>query len=120
MRIRKNICAVIKSLIAAYIITGMLLFFAAFLLYKLEPEQSMVSLGILVIYVFCSFLGGMLAGRGAKSRKFLWGLATGALYFLFLLLASVCFGGGVQSRLSEVVTAMLLCLGGGMLGGMLA
>lgn len=120
MLIKSNIRVVIKSLIISYIITGILLLFTALLLYKLEPEQSMVSIGILVIYVLSSFLGGILAGKGVGNRKFLWGLATGALYFLMLLAASWMFGGGIRSEAAKIITTMLLCLGGGMLGGMLA
>lgn len=119
MLTKKNVYAVIRSLIAAYIITGILLLFTALLLYKLEPEQSLVSAGILVIYVLGCFLGGFLAGKGVGSRKFLWGLATGILYFLLLLAAS-WLGGGIDSGAGELITTMLLCVGGGMLGGMLA
>lgn len=120
MVVRNNMRIVIRSLIISYMITGLLLLFTALLLYKLEPQQSMVSIGILVIYVLSSFLGGILAGKGIHSRKFLWGLATGALYFLLLLLASWISGGGIQAQVSQIITTMLLCLGGGMLGGMLA
>ncbi len=117
---KKEIYTVIRSLIAAYLITGLLLLFTALLLYKFQPEQSMVSVGILVIYVLGSFLGGFFAGKGTGRRKFLWGLATGALYFLLLLAASFVSGNGLQSEAGRIVTTMLLCLGGGMLGGMLA
>ena len=120
MLTKRSIYTVMKSLIAAYIITGILLLFTALLLYKLEPEQSLVSVGILVIYVLSSFLGGLLAGKSLRTRKFVWGLATGALYFMMLLLASWMFGGGVRSQISEVITTMVLCLSGGTLGGMLA
>ena len=65
-----NIRVVVKSLIISYIITGILLLLTALLLYRLEPQQSMVSVGILVIYVLSSFLGGLLAGKGIRSRKF--------------------------------------------------
>ncbi len=114
-----NIRVVVKSLIISYIITGILLLLTALLLYRLEPQQSMVSVGILMIYVLSSFLGGILAGKGIRSRKFLWGLVTGTLYFIMLLAASwMC--GGIDAKAAEIITTMLLCLGGGMLGGMLA
>ncbi len=115
---KTNFYIVIRSLIIAYIITGALLLFAAFLLYKMEPEKSLVSVGILVIYVFSSFFGGFLGGKKIGVKKFAWGLIIGAVYFLFLLLASWIFGGGIQAKAGEVITTMLLCLGGGMLGGM--
>ncbi len=111
---------VIKSIISAYIITGILLLLTAFLLYKMEPEQSLISIGILVIYVLSCFLGGLIAGKGIKSRKFFWGMVTGMLYFVLLLGTSWISGGGIQSGASQIVTTLLLCIGGGMLGGMLA
>ncbi len=114
-----NIRVVVKSLIISYIITGILLLLTALLLYRLEPQQSMVSVGILVIYVLSSFLGGLLAGKGIRSQKFLWGLVTGTLYFIMLLAAS-WISGGIDAKAAEIITTMLLCLGGGMLGGMLA
>lgn len=112
--------AVIKSIISAYIITGILLLLTAFLLYKMEPEQSLVSIGILVIYVLSCFLGGLIAGKSIKSRKFFWGMITGMLYFMLLLGASWITGGGIHSAAGQIVTTLLLCIGGGMLGGMLA
>lgn len=120
MGIGANIRTILKALIFSYIVTGILLLLTALLLYKLEPEQSLVSVGILVIYVLSSFLGGLAAGKSIGNRKFLWGLLTGTVYFLFLLAASWMFAGGLHSGIREIVTTMLLCLGGGMLGGMLA
>lgn len=120
MRSSANIRTVLKALIFSYIITGAMLLLTAVLLYKMEPEQSFVSAGILVIYVLSSFLGGLAAGKSIGSRKFIWGLITGAAYFFFLLAASWMFGGGTHSGASQIITTMLLCLGGGTLGGMLA
>lgn len=120
MLTKRSIRTVIRSLIAAYVITGILLLFTALVLCVLQPKESLVSAGILVIYVLASFLGGLLAGKGVGTRKFFWGLVTGALYFVMLLAASWLFGGAPHAGVSEIVTTMLLCLGGGMLGGMLA
>jgi len=115
-----NIRVVLRSLIISYILTGILLLVTAALLYRLEPEQSFVTAGILGIYVLCTFLGGLMAGKSIGNKKFLWGLVTGTAYFLLLLAASWMFAGGIQSGVNQIVTTMMLCLGGGMLGGMLA
>lgn len=116
----EKIRVVIKSIIFAYIITGILLLLTAFLLYKMEPERSLVSIGILVIYVASCFVGGLLAGKGIRNRKFFWGMVTGMMYFLLLLGVSWISGGGIQSAAGQIFTTLLLCVGGGMLGGMLA
>ena len=41
----------IKSLLAAYIVTGLLLLLLALLLYKLQLSESVVNIGIIAIYV---------------------------------------------------------------------
>ena len=116
MRVR----VIIKSVIAAYIITGLLLLLTAFLLYKMEPKQSQIFIGILVIYVLSCFLGGFLAGKRMGNRKFLWGMITGLLYFLLLFVASMIAGNGIHDTVNQILTTFVLCAAGGMLGGMFA
>ena len=69
-----------KSLLASYVLTALLLFLLAFLLYKFDLGESKVNLGITVIYILSCFLGGFLVGKGAGTRKFLWGMVLGAIY----------------------------------------
>lgn len=111
---------IIRSVIAAYLITGVLLLFTAFLLYQLEPKESLITLGILLIYILSCFLGGILAGKGIRERRFLWGLLTGMLYFMLLLFVSWVFGGGIHNTPGQIFTTLVLCGAGGMLGGMIA
>lgn len=120
MLTKKRIQTMIKSLATAYLITGILLLFTALVLFAAQPKESLVSAGILAIYVLSTFFGGLLAGKGIGSRKFIWGMATGALYFLVLLAASWAYSRTGRAGAGELVTTLLLCLGGGMLGGMLA
>ena len=54
------------------------------------------------------------------TRKFLWGLLTGILYFVLLLLISLGVYHSLQSEPVSLLTTFLLCAGGGMLGGMIA
>lgn len=119
MRAQVGVRIIVKALIAAYLITGGLLLLTAFLLYKMEPGQSLVTAGIQVIYVLSSVLGGVLAGKGMKTKRFLWGMLTGLCYYL-LLLAVSALTGGISSGIAELSATFLLCLGGGMLGGMLS
>ena len=104
----------LKSLLSAYIITGILLLFLALLLYKFQLSEPKVNIGIIIVYVISSFLGGFLEGKMMKTRKFLWGAAAGLLYFAILALISL--GGGS----SHFVTTLILCTAGGTLGGMVS
>ena len=110
----------LKALLAAYIVTGLLLLLLALLLYKAGLGEEMVNAGILLIYVISSFAGGFVMGKLTGNRKFLWGLITGTLYFVLLIVISLGLYRSVQADLMNLVTTFLLCAGGGMLGGMVS
>ena len=111
---------ILKALLASYIVTGILLFVVTFFLYKFEWDEQMVTAGIIVIYVVSTFVGGFILGKIKKSRKFLWGLIMGVLYFALLFLISFGVYRSFDGNGTNVITTLLLCAGGGMLGGMLA
>lgn len=110
----------IKSLLASYIVTGLLLLLLALLLYKLQLSESVVNIGIIAIYVAACFLGGFLEGKMMKTRKFLWGGAFGLLYFAVLAVISLAVGQGFSGSSSHFVTTLILCMAGGTLGGMVS
>lgn len=110
---------ILKALLAAYLTTIILLLVLAFGLYKLDLSEAVVQGGITAIYVLSAFVGGQIAGKLAKTHRFLWGILVGSAYFLMLVLISVLV---YRSTLggSEMLVSGLLCLFGGMLGGMLS
>ena len=110
----------IKSLLAAYIVTGLLLLLLALLLYKLQLSESVVNIGIIAIYLAACFLGGFLEGKMMKTRKFLWGGTFGLLYFAVLAIISLAVGQGFSASSSHFVTTLILCMAGGTLGGMVS
>lgn len=110
----------IKSLLCAYVVTGILLLVLTLLLYKMGLSEENVNAGIILIYVISTFAGGFVMGKLTGSRKFLWGLLAGVLYFVLLVLISLGLYHSLQSEISSLVTTFLLCAGGGMLGGMIA
>ena len=59
----------VKALLCAYLVTGMFLLILALLLYKAGLSEENVNLG-------------KLEGQ----KKFLWGLGTGVVYFVLLLI----------------------------------
>lgn len=110
----------IKSLLCAYVVTGIFLLILTLLLYKMGLSEENVNAGITLIYVISTFAGGFVMGKLTGSRKFLWGLLAGILYFLLLVLISLGLYHSLQSEISGLITTFLLCAGGGMLGGMIA
>ena len=110
----------LKALLCAYIITGILLLVLALLLYKLGLSEENVNAGVILIYVISTFAGGFVMGKLSGSRRFLWGLIAGVIYFALLLLISFGIYHSVQSGAGSLATTLLLCAGGGMLGGMVS
>ena len=111
---------ILKALLCAYVVTGILLLLLTLLLYKMNLDEGKVTAGIIVIYVLSTFVGGFAAGKMAKVRRFVWGLSIGVLYFALLLLISLGIYRTVQGNGANVLTTFLLCAGGGMLGGMIS
>nr|WP_296958284.1 TIGR04086 family membrane protein [uncultured Mediterraneibacter sp.] len=110
----------LKSLLCAYIITGILLLILAVLLYKAGISENTVDAGVILIYVISTFSGGFVMGKLMGERKFLWGLILGAAYFILLLLITFGMYHTLQGSTSHLFTVILLCAGGGMMGGMVA
>lgn len=111
---------VLKSLLISYLLTAGLLLLLALFLYKFSLTEKIVSLCITGIYILVTFLAGFLAGKREGSKKFLWGLMMGCLYFIILTLVSLIVNHGMGELSSGFFTTLVLCAGSGMLGGMLS
>ena len=116
----KKAVDILKALLCAYVMTGILLLILTVLLYKAGLSEENINAGIILTYVISTFSGGFVIGKLAGVKKFLWGLLLGIMYFVLLLLISLGFYHSLQSDLMNLVTTFLLCAGGGMLGGMVS
>lgn len=110
----------LKCLLFSYILTGGLLLLLALLLYRFGLSEKIVSISIIVIYVAATFFAGFVAGKKIKNRKFLWGLVLGIAYFLILAIVSLAVNRSIGDMADSFLTTLILCAGGGMLGGMLS
>ena len=121
-KIRKDsmVMWMLKSLLAAYCITGILLLLLTLAVYKFELGEQIVSAVIIGIYVAANLIGGILIGRYAKQRRFLWGLGLGITYFALLLLITLGVYRTVNGNTANIMTTFLLCAGSGMFGGMIS
>ena len=98
----------LKTLIFSYVLTGAFLALLSFMLYKFHLGEKVVT------------FAGFVTGRKMGSRKFFWGAVEGAAYFLVLVLISLVAGQEGFRSGNSFVTTLILCAGGGMLGGMLS
>ena len=111
---------VLKALLASYIVTGILLLLLTMALYKMELNEKMVSAAIVAIYVMATLIGGILIGKMAKVKRFIWGLGLGIAYFALLLLITLGVYHTLNGDGANLVTTFILCAGCGMVGGMIS
>ena len=110
----------VKALLAAYVVTGILLIILALALYKFELNEGAVTAGVKAVYLISTFTGGLVVGKLAKVRRFLWGIVLGILYFALLLLVTVGIYRTFHGSSTEILVTFALCAGGGMAGGMIS
>lgn len=116
----EGILFMLKSLLFSYMLTAGLLLLLALLLYRFGLQEKVVNIGIIAIYIAVTFFAGLLVGKRAGNRKFLWGLLMGTMYFAVLALVSLAVNRSISDVASNFVTVFCLCGGSGMLGGMLS
>lgn len=120
LNLSSRITFILKCLLIAYLITTGLLLLLALMLYRFGLSEKIVSISIIAIYIIVTFLSGFLAGKREGSRKFLWGLFMGGLYFIILVVVSLIVNHGMAEVSGNFFTVFLLCCGSGMLGGMIS
>lgn len=94
--------------------------FLALIMYKSSPAASVISGGIIFIYIFSNFIGGFLIGKCMEEKRYLWGLGLGFVYFLILLAISFVVKGGADIETTRIISGFFTCVIGGMIGGMLS
>ena len=116
----EKIMWMLKSLLASYIVTGLLLLGLTFLVYKFELDEQVVVAGIVAIYVVSTFMGGYIIGKLTGAKKYIWGMIVGAVYFALLFFISYGVYREFNTNGISSITTAILCIGGGTLGGMLS
>ena len=116
----RKVMWVLKSLLISYVVTLILLMILALLLYKLDIGEGLVSAGIVSIYVISTLAGGILIGKMARNKRFIWGIGLGMGYFLILFLITLAVYRTINTDVLNVITTWILCTCGGMIGGMMS
>lgn len=107
-------------LLMSYALTAVILLLMALLLFKLSLSAEIISVGIIITYVLSCFLAGLLAGKKMKQKRFMWGMVMGIAYFAVLFVLSIAVNRADGTITDALFTTLFLCVGGGMLGGMLS
>ena len=114
---------IVRVMAAAWLISVMIsavgMVLASLIFYAVGEGQNRIRVSVYVVVVLAVLIGGIYAGHWIGYRRFLWGLALGAIYYITLCLISVVSGCMAAAGWQFCLPFVLLCLGSGMLGGML-
>lgn len=116
----KNILSILKVLIVAYVITGLLLLLSAFLMYKFNLGESQVRIFVMTVYGIATIVSGIIYGKIKGNKRLLNGAFIGLLYFLMLVLVSVVINKGLEDEIHEIIISMIICVAGGAIGGIIS
>ena len=119
MDVKKIGMVMLRALIISAVFTCAAIAILALIAWFFRFSDGKINVGVVIINIAACLVGGLLAGKGMKEKKYLWGLILGALYFVVLFVISFAFApeGGVS--ITSYITTILICLGSGMLGGMI-
>lgn len=109
-----------KIVFVMYAVTALGLFALAFLVQKTGLSERGITVGVGAVCAISCFLGGFLAGKMQKTRKFLWGLLMGTVYAAVMSVLSFFVKGGFSAGAGSFLWNFLLCCATGMLGGMVS
>lgn len=117
---KSNLKILIRTVFITYILTAVLLLILAFSLYRFHLGENQVNMGVNGIYIAACLIGGLLAGKAAKRKRFLWGIVTGIVYFLVLAAVSLLINKGIGGGPRELLLILAMCAGSGAVGGMIS
>ncbi len=109
-----------KVVLLEYVLTALLLLLVTVLLYRVGLSEKTTLLFVRMIYVIVNVVGGLLIGKAAGNRKFLWGAIAGISYFAIIFGVSLLIHKGIFIEIQTAVITCLLCLVGGLVGGMIS
>lgn len=115
---KQMIISLVKGLLFSSLLLTALIFFLAFLMYKTEWTDSIMSPLLMVAYCLSAFIGSFYFAKHTSKRRFLWGLFFGAVFFLVYLavVLSLTFSSGFS--IERLLTFFAFSLVAGCFGGM--
>lgn len=109
----------IKSVAAAYVITAVALLVLSFIMYKCKISMTGANGGILLTYVLSCLVGGFIFSGCLAQKRYLGGGVLGVVYFLVAYVVSAVWNQSLADQMPGMLTAFLICIFSGMLGGMI-
>lgn len=119
---KKNpaVSLLVKATFASFIVSAIMLLITSTLMLNVGISASIVSILVIITYIVSNFLSGFIMGKGMQEKKFIWGVVSGAIYFIILFVLSVLIMGTKDFHLVSTIRTMAICVLSGMVGGMIS
>lgn len=118
--VKKIMMCFLKETLIQMLISVVLIAISSFVVLRISPSDAVIKVIILAIYAIASFVGGYIMGKVMETRKYLWGMASGAVYIGIIILAAFVAKGSVNSGTIGIASGIITSLAGGTIGGMLS
>ncbi len=109
----------VQSITVSYLLTAVMLLLLSFIMYKCKVSMSGANSGILASYVLSCLIGGFIFSGCLAQKKYLGGARLGVVYFAVVYLVSAVWNQSIAAQMPGMLTAFLICVFSGMLGGMI-
>lgn len=109
----------LKSVVVAYVLTAIALFILSFIMYKCKISMTGANSGILITYVLSCLVGGFIFSGCLSQKRYLGGGLMGVVYFLVVYVVSAVWNQSLAAQMPGMLTAFLICVFSGILGGMI-
>ncbi|MCI9419732.1 MAG: TIGR04086 family membrane protein [Eubacterium sp.] len=109
----------VQSITVSYLLTAVMLLLLSFIMYKCKVSMSGANSGILASYVLSCLIGGFIFSGCLAQKKYLGGALLGVVYFAVVYLVSAVWNQSIAAQMPGMLTAFLICVFSGMLGGMI-
>lgn len=115
---KSPLTAMLKGIIISYVLTAAVFLIYALLITYTDASEDYISTTALITTVIACIICGFITARSAESRGLIWGILSGLLYAVILLLTAFALIPGFMPT-AKFGAAVILALAGGGLGGII-
>lgn len=108
----------IKTTLAAYIVTAIMLLVLSYLMYRYELSVNLLNFGLVLTYIIPNFISGFISGRMMKEKRLVWGIISGIIYMMFFAAVNILFGESVLT--GSFLLIFTVAIMGAALGGIVS
>ncbi len=117
---KQNAIYLLKGLFFSALIFILAILLLAFLMMKTGWGDSVMYPMLLVFFCLATFTGGRYFAKHAPSKRFLWGILFGTMFFALYVLVTYFISGNDTLLSDHAMTFLLTAVSGGCVGGMLS